>query len=763
MGTEEYKIPIQGRARRGGWQKIRCYVLFSSHTSSTIPHTAASESGYFKKDKNVKTNLSCIKRPDRVPVGAVIVLVPVLIALPLPGQGPVLNEKQVMKEVVIDLVARDKKGNPITDLKESDVEIQEDGVKQKISDFRLAGSSGRAAATSGDPLQKVKLVTMVFQNQFTSPDGQRIAREAVNEFLKIYSGEDIVVGMFTLDKRFCIVQQYTNKKDYLSESLDKAINQDYEPLQKNSDIIQKNLTSIAGQEGAAPQQPDHALGGTGNPQLDVRLAQITIRMLRGAEPLATDQGGWRTVLYSLQSVAREQQVVPGRKTMLYFAWGLWIPRENLDQVARLESIANSARVSIYPVYLAGLSTWSQAKDSAAALKNATKASESETRGGAVGTWGVRAGEAGESAISANALEALSNLGKTTSGLMMGESNDFKTPMQAVYSDINNFYEVSYVPQNAQYDGKFRKISVKVSKAKTVLARSGYFAVPPSGEEASAAPAFETPLLALLDQPSPPHTFDYRIRVPRFDSRDGATTHVLLMEVPMGDFTFSEDPKTKVFRSQFALMAVFKDANGKIVEKVSQFYPLEVSPDKVEAYKKSNILLSREIRLPQGKYTIESVAYDKATEKGSALKSSLDVPAAAAGLQISSLNIIKKTDPINPTDTDTGNPFRMGNRKIMPFAEDPVRLKIGSPLQMYLVVYLDPGVADKPQMKLQIFREGASLAELPAEMPAADAQGRIQYTGTLPTGSFPPGQYELKVIISQGRSQAETKTGLIMVQ
>ena len=121
------------------------------------------------------------------------------------------------------------------------------------------------------------------------------------------------------------------------------------------------------------------------------------------------------------------------------------------------------------------------------------------------------------------------------------------------------------------------------------------------------------------------------------------------------------------------------------------------------------------------------------------------------------------DPINPNDTDTGNPFRLGNRKIMPFAEDPVRLKVGSPLQMYLVVYPDPRIADKPQMKLQIFQAGSPLAELPAELPAVDTQGRIQYTGTLPTNSFAPGQYELKVVITQGSNQVETKTGLIMVQ
>ncbi len=719
---------------------------------------------YKKEDENaMKAALPCARCLYATGLGAVILalMMPLPFSKALRAADAGQSVRAETQPVVIDVVARDKKGNPLTDLKANDIEIQEDGVKQKITDFRFVGPDALSASSSGDPLQKIRLVTMVFQNQFTSPDGQSVARKVVQEFLNDFSSGNILVGMFTIDKRFCIVQQYTNKKEYLSEALDKAISQDYEPLQRTSDAIQKGLGTIAG--GVPPAQLDHALGGTGDPRLDARLAQISGKMLSDAASLATDQGGWRTVLYSLQSVARGQQEIPGRKTMLYYAGGLWIPRENLDQVARLEGIANNAHVSIYPVYLGGLSASSQAKDSAEALHNAIKASESESRGGAVGTWGVRAGESGESSISANSLEALSTLGRATSGILMGDSNDFKTPVQAIFNDINNYYEVSYVPQNAHYDGKYRRISVKISKAKTVLARNGYFAVPPSAEETPAPSPYEAPMIALLNKPSPTHTYDYLLRVPHFDSTNGATRHVLLMEVPMGDFTFAEDSKAKVFRSQFALMAVFKDSEGKIVEKVSQFYPLEVPPDRVEAYKKSNILLSREIHLPPGKYTVESVAYDVPSEKSSAMKSSLEVPAAPDGLQISSLNIIKKTDPINPNDTDTGNPFRLGARKIMPFADDPVRLKIGSPLQMYLVVYPDPRLTDKPQMKLQIFREGSALAELPADLPPVDAQGRIQYTGTLPTNSLPPGNYELKVVVTQGSNQVETKSGLIMIQ
>jgi VWFA-related protein len=720
-----------------------------------------------KDGASMKANQSFLKCSTMWGLCAVMVLLMAMFLPPVHPQLRAADDKQTMKvdvqEVVIDLVARDKKGKALGDLKASDVEVSEDGARQTIKSFRLVDQNSPAALTSSDPLQKVKLVTMVFQNQQASPDGQSVARKFFNEFLNTNLGDNVVIGLFTLDKRFCIAQQYTNKKESLQAALDRAISQDYEALQKNSDSTRNGLLAVAG--GLPPANPDQYLGGTGNPQLDKRLAQLTTKIMKEADAQPNDQGGWRTVVFSLQSVVKELGVAPGRKPLFYYAWGLWVDQKDIDHVNRLISMANRSRISIYPVYLAALSSWSQTQGTRDALQGAAEASknQAEHSSGAVSGWQMRAGESAEGSIRTNALEALTNLGKATSGMLIGESNDFKTPAQQASEDINSYYEITYTPENSQYDGKFRKISVKVPKAKIVMARTGYFAVPPTAEGGPALLAYEVPLLGVLNQPAPAHTFDYRIRLPHFDFKNGLSRHMLLMEVPMENFTFAEDPKTKKFQSQFALMVLFKDGEGKIVEKVSQFYPFEITADRLEAFKKSNVLLSREVQLTPGTYSVEAVAFDKPTEKSSVMKSSLTVTAPAAGLQMSSLNLIKKVEPVNPNDTDTTNPFRWGNKKISIYADDPVTLKIGTPLQMYFVAYPAQDYLEKPKMTLQILQDGVSLGELPAELPAADPQGRIQYTGTLPTNAFAPGKYELKVLLTQGVNTVEGKSGLNLIQ
>jgi len=64
------------------------------------------------------------------------------------------------EEVLLDIVARDKKGRPITDLKADEIEVYEDGVKQQINSFRKvektdltegAGASNDAAGAAPAP------------------------------------------------------------------------------------------------------------------------------------------------------------------------------------------------------------------------------------------------------------------------------------------------------------------------------------------------------------------------------------------------------------------------------------------------------------------------------------------------------------------------------------------------------------------------------------------------------------------------------------
>src|SRR5215510_14906067 len=149
------------------------------------------------------------------------------------------------EEVLLDIIARDKKGRPVTDLKAGEIEVYEDGVKQQINSFRKvektdltegAGASNNAAgnatgnaagATPGaapgnavDPLRQINLVTMVFER--LKNEGRLLARDAAREFLKSELSRNVMVAVFALDQQLQVLQQFTNDGAKLIAAVDRA-------------------------------------------------------------------------------------------------------------------------------------------------------------------------------------------------------------------------------------------------------------------------------------------------------------------------------------------------------------------------------------------------------------------------------------------------------------------------------------------------------------------------------------------------------------
>jgi VWFA-related protein len=692
---------------------------------------------------------------------AFFVLLTALLLAPAPKAAKLLAEDQPKggNDVIIDFVARDKKGAAITDLKESDIEVTEDGTKQNITSLRLVNPAA-VPGNASDPLQKVKLVTMLFEQMQRSPEAQKVALQAVQNFMANGLDQNVMVGLFTLDKRLNLVMQYTNKKDVILATVKKAVGSSQQELQASSDALLKGLAGVANGMAAPEGKPE--FGGTDDKQLDARLAQLTTKILGHQETQAI-QSDWRPLVYAMRAIAQEEESIRGRKTLLYYSWGIWIPTEQVDTLQNLQSTLARAHVSVYPVYVAGLSNWSQADNTRETLNNAIKDSNDTGKISGGTNTGGRTIENAEGAMRSNGLQTMIEFAKGTSGMILGETNDYRRPMQQVTEDINNYYEVSYVPVNSKLDGTYRKVNLKIPRAKTILSRTGYLAIP-AGAQVSLAPAmlpYETAMMEILNQPAAPHAFDFRVKVPRFEYQNGKQHFAFLLEVPFANFTLTPDAKAKLVRASIGVMAVIKDVDGKMVEKLSQFLPFQNPIDRTETLKKINFVFNKEFFLPPGKYSIESIVLDKTANASSTLKTPLEVAVGDPGLRLSSLQVIKRADQVS--DSDTQNPYRVGTQKLNPYVEDPAPIKIGDGLMLYYVVYPDQKIVDKPKMKLQVSQGGTPLAEIPAELPAPDAMGRILFTATLPTNAFPPGVYDFKAIVSQGSTTQETKAAVNITQ
>jgi hypothetical protein len=57
----------------------------------------------------------------------------------------------------------------------------------------------------------------------------------------------------------------------------------------------------------------------------------------------------------------------------------------------------------------------------------------------------------------------------------------------------------------------------------------------------------------------------------------------------------------------------------------------------------------------------------------------------------------------------------------------------------------------------VLQNNRSLARIPGELPEADKTGAVKYASALPLENFPPGSYELRVIVTDGQSSVSRAT------
>jgi VWFA-related protein len=681
---------------------------------------------------------------------------------PAPPQ-PVL--RTTAQEVLLDVIVRDKKGRSVRDLDPKEVEVYDEGARQTIAGIRLVKGTDLAGLGSAvapgaeqklyDPMRQLRLVTIIFES--LDNESRRLARQAALEFLKNPLEQNVYMAVFMIDQRLYALQQFTNDRDLLRKAIVRATTQQYTDFVAQSNTIRAELEQVqkdAGADAGSPPSRGSAGGGSfGSSQAALRMAQMTLNILRYEESLTRDQQA-RSAIFSLLSVIREQAGLPGRKTVVYFSEGLTIPEAVIEQFRSVIGAANRAGVSVYGVDARGLISEAMNASSTAMLASAANSSarQQSVAGEAVTKDQAEVFDTLRDSIHANRQQALDELSTSTGGFLIANTNDYRAPFRKLAEDIDTYYELAYVPQIAEYDGRFRKISVKVNRPDVkVQTRSGYFALPPSEGMVF---AYEMPLLRALNTMPLPRTFPYHAAALRFQKMNDKLEYAVVMEVPMQDVTFTEDKPNNRYRAHISVLALIKNLRGEIVERFSRDVPIVAPGDKLDAFRRGRFTQTYHVNLAPGRYTLESVVMDQEGLKPSAKRMSLVVAApSAAGVRMSSLTLIRRIEP-QTGQVDAKDPFHFEGGKVVPALDTAIPAAGGGELSYYFVVYPQAQSTEKPQLVMEFLREGQLVAKATPELPAPDQGGLIRYVASLPLTSFTPGNYEVRTIVKQGGTAAE---------
>ncbi len=460
--------------------------------------------------------------PDLTPFGLAAILTAFACLAPaqeVTPEPPPATFRADTALVMLDLVVRDKKGQPVRDLRPDEVQVFEDGVRREVAAFKLVETNaaepvGAAVAALPNPTRLLSLTTLVFE----SLDGTTapLARKAALQFLERALGERSRVAVIRLGRGLSLVQPYTNNAEHLRRAVEMVTNAagpdaDRSMLAQAQRATQYYLNLTAAARSAAPGPgalatgpPPLAMVAARNPgradepsgpcdvcpassdpgaaATEAKLAEVQANALRANDQLERQRQG-ESILWPLLALLKAQEELAGRKTVVFFTTGLRVPPQ-LDSLFRTAiGQANRANVSIYSVDVRGLDTTRELAAVGATLRAAAAASylQNTRTDGAITRDEVNTFDTAEDALRQSETGALRDLSESTGGLLISNTNDLGKRLEQVASDLRLYYEVTYAPARSEYDGKFRKIEVKVArKGMAVQARSGYFALPPGG-------------------------------------------------------------------------------------------------------------------------------------------------------------------------------------------------------------------------------------------------------------------------------------------
>ena len=372
--------------------------------------------------------------------------------------GPAgINEAriQVSSELVlVNVVAHDKKGNLVRDLKKGDFTLLEDGKKQEISTFdfenvdELATAGPAEAAVSGvaggallgarkqaEPsldARDRRLILLFFD--FSAMDPEQINRsvDAAKKFVDTKMQPADLMALVSLATNMRVDLDFTDDKTKLLAAL-AAFNSGQGQGFENG--------STGSAEGAAETSGAFSADDT-----DFNTFNADRKLL------------------ALQSLMQALGKLPQKKSLIYFSNGIsQSGADNQSALRATTAAAVKANVSIYSLDIRGLQAFPPGGEAQSASLHGQSA---------------YSGQSVLNDLSGNAAsqETLATLSSDTGGKAFFDSNDFSGVFSQVQKDSSAYYVLGFTSNNPLKDGRFRRLKVQVNRTDLKLDfRAGYYA------------------------------------------------------------------------------------------------------------------------------------------------------------------------------------------------------------------------------------------------------------------------------------------------
>ena len=582
--------------------------------------------------------------------------------------------------VNLDVIVKDKKGKPITDLKAEDFSVSENGAPQKIEFFdstltttpttNTTNEPGAAAAkVSPEPTPRTpsgfprNIIALVLDGQSTELVNLKHVREGMVKYIRERVSDTDSVALFSISGGLQLLQSFTQDKTKLIAAVEKSY--DSSIVSKSSEARETNEAIAALRDkiaGGAPEEvPNTQAGGAGgSAALQTKIAKRMLEeYIQFRSALSTQQT--RPVLAALAAIAEGLRSIPGKKTVVMFSQG-FVATETLDwQVQSTIDIANRANVAIYIIDSSGLTGGTPTSNSLGAsspLGGISALNDMEQR---------RRAAAGESVFDIARQEGLNRqqdllyrISEDTGGRFLKNTNDIGGGLERIDSEIRSRYTLAYRSTDPNFDGSFRKVKVEVRRPDAVvITRAGYNAIPPS-QIIPFSPE-ERKLIANFTDLQARSTLPISVEVDPFRNRDGYYVVPLSFEVSPAAVQFGRKGDKQNLQLQ-VLGVIRAEGDEKILSRLGGNFDVSLSPEQYEAITHDKIFYRQDMVLGSGNYTVDLIVLDRISGKAAAKKERIVLPADESEFWTSNAILSRHAEPRKEA---TGDVLNEGGVQIRP--------------------------------------------------------------------------------------------------
>ena len=678
---------------------------------------------------------------------------------PTPAQPDDSSVVKISTSLIqLDVTVTDKDGKIITDLRPEEVEIYENGDKQKITNFSFIsnGTEIREQATTTKkkgpvlPPARVKLekvrrtIALVVDDLTLSFESVYYVRRALRKFVDEQMQDGDLVAVIRTGAGIGALQQFTNDKRQLYAAIERV---------RWNGLGSGNVGAFAPLEAKPPRTGFERPADVGE---------------RTAEGIDRENQAFRESIFAtgtlgaVNYVVRGMEKLPGRKSILLLSDGFKLFTEDaegfretgrvMDAVRALIDKANRASVVIYTMDGRGLQT-----TGFTAQDNTTNWSRRE----------IAKAMSDRRDRLADTQAGLEFLAEQTGGIAITNSNDLSGGIRKILDD-QSYYLVGYEPDGDTFDPKtrrFNNVVVKVTRpGLRVRYRSGFFSF--SDEEIT--PPIQTPTQRLLEALTSPFSINdisLRLNALFYDSGKESFLRSLL-HIQTRDLTFQDLPDGSK-KASFDIIAVGFGDNGTVVDQTSKRFTLTLNKDLYARSLESGLVYDFifPVKKP-GAYQLRVAIRDQSGNKVGSANQFVEVPNLKKNRLVLSGAVLENITFAEYQKRVKGD---TSDLKSDPLTDTSLRqFKPGTVLNLGFDIYNADLVAGKGQItyRTRIYRDGKIYFEgdeKPLPSQPGMAPESLAFTQSLVLGTeMPAGDYLLEVVVTDGKG-GKGKTAAQFIQ